>query len=47
MAAGRAVWDFFAERVQFEQWQEGDSVPLPLDVESEQRPPPPRVVRGG
>ena len=46
MAAGRAVWDFFKERVEFEQWQEGDQLPLPLDVEAEQRPPP-RAVSGG
>jgi predicted PurR-regulated permease PerM len=47
MAAGRAIWDFFRERVELEQWREGEQLPLPLDVESEQRPPPPRVVRGG
>ena len=47
MAAGRAVWDFFKERVELEQWEEGEQLPLPLDVESELRPPPPRVVRGG
>jgi predicted PurR-regulated permease PerM len=39
LAAGRAVWEFFAERVELESWQEG-GVP-PVEVELEEVPPPP------
>jgi predicted PurR-regulated permease PerM len=46
MAAGRAVWEFFSERVRLEAWREDEQLPLPLDVEGQERPPP-RVVSGG
>jgi predicted PurR-regulated permease PerM len=42
MAALRAIWEFFGERVELEPWREGDE-PLPVDVE----PPKPRAVSGG
>jgi predicted PurR-regulated permease PerM len=34
LAAGRAIWEFFSERVTFEPWNEGD-VPVPVEVEVE------------
>ena len=33
MAAARAIWEFFAERVQFDSWD--DRRPPPLDLELE------------
>jgi predicted PurR-regulated permease PerM len=38
LAAGRAVWEFFSERVELEPWEGGE---VPVEVEIEQRPPPP------
>jgi predicted PurR-regulated permease PerM len=38
LAAGRAVWAFFGERIEFEPWQEG-GVP-PVEVELEEAKPP-------
>jgi predicted PurR-regulated permease PerM len=38
LAAGRAVWAFFGERIEFEQWGEG-GVP-PVEVELEEAKPP-------
>ncbi|HZO51021.1 MAG TPA: AI-2E family transporter [Gaiellaceae bacterium] len=43
MAALRAIWDFFGERVELEPWQEGEQLPLELDVEQKK----PRAVSGG
>jgi predicted PurR-regulated permease PerM len=37
LAAGRAVWEFFAERVRLEPWQEGGAPPV--EVELEEAPP--------
>jgi predicted PurR-regulated permease PerM len=45
MAALRAIWEFFGERVRLEPWQEGEQLPLELDVE--QTKPKPRAVSGG
>jgi predicted PurR-regulated permease PerM len=44
LAAGRAVWEFFSERVELEPWEAGE---IPVEVEVEQRPPPtaPQPVR--
>jgi predicted PurR-regulated permease PerM len=39
LAAGRAIWEFFAERVTLEPWDEGGAA-LPVEVEVE----PPRAV---
>src|SRR5437764_3002209 len=33
LAAGRAIWEFFSERVELEPWQEG--VAIPVEVEGE------------
>jgi predicted PurR-regulated permease PerM len=42
LAAGRAMWEFFAERVEMEPWEEGD-VP-PVDVGLEEAKPPPAAA---
>jgi predicted PurR-regulated permease PerM len=43
LAAGRAVWEFFSERVELEPWQGGE---VPVEVELEEtRAPPPQPVR--
>jgi predicted PurR-regulated permease PerM len=33
LAAGRAIWEFFAERVTLEPWDEGGTVPIEVEVE--------------
>jgi len=33
LAAGRAIWEFFGERVTFEEWREGGKVPVEVEVE--------------
>ncbi len=42
LAAGRAMWEFFAERIELEPWKEG-GVP-PVEVELEEAPPPPAAA---
>src|SRR4051812_1320507 len=42
LAAGRAVYEFYSERVELERWGEGG--PVPIEVEIEPTPPPPPVV---
>ena len=44
MAALRAIWEFFGERLALEAWEEGET-PVPVDVDLE--PTKPRVVSGG
>jgi predicted PurR-regulated permease PerM len=44
LAAGRAVWEFFGERVELEPWERGGGVP-PVEV-VEEPPPPQAAVRG-
>jgi predicted PurR-regulated permease PerM len=44
MAALRAIWEFFGERVHLEPWEEDEPV-LPVDVDVES--PKPRAVSGG
>lgn len=42
MAAGRAVWEFFRERVELEPWEaHGGHVPVEVDLEPPGRAPPP------
>jgi predicted PurR-regulated permease PerM len=36
LAAGRAIWEFFSERVALEHWQEGGTVPVEVELEQEQ-----------
>jgi len=43
LAAGRAVWEFFSERLELESWEKG-GVP-PVEVELEEAPPPPAAAR--
>jgi predicted PurR-regulated permease PerM len=43
LAMGRAVWEFFAERVELEPWEKG-GVP-PVEVELEEATPPPAAVQ--
>jgi len=40
MAGGRAIWEFFRERVKLESWDEGGDVPVEVDIE------PPRAASG-
>jgi predicted PurR-regulated permease PerM len=40
LAACRAAWEFFAERVALEPWTPGGAVPVEVDVEPPQPPPP-------
>jgi predicted PurR-regulated permease PerM len=37
LAAGRAIWEFFSERVALEPWQEGGAIPVEVEIE-ETRP---------
>jgi predicted PurR-regulated permease PerM len=41
LAAGRACWEFFSERVKLEPWAEGGPVPLPVEFEVPPAPLPP------
>jgi predicted PurR-regulated permease PerM len=34
LAAGRAIWEFFGERVSLEPWQEGATIPVEVEIES-------------
>jgi predicted PurR-regulated permease PerM len=43
LAAGRAVWEFFSERVELEPWEKGGAPPV--EVELEEAPPPPAAAR--
>lgn len=43
LAAGRAAWEFFSERVELERWEEG-GVP-PVEVLEEAPPPPPAAAQ--
>ena len=42
MAAGRAIWEFFGERVDLESWEDAPEGPVPVEVELE----PPRQASG-
>ena len=47
MAAGRAVWEFFAERLRLESWEGGEPVvPVEVEAPAEVERPPPRAVEG-
>jgi predicted PurR-regulated permease PerM len=39
MAAGRAIWEFFHERIAFEEWDVGGVVPVEVEVEEGTHPP--------
>jgi predicted PurR-regulated permease PerM len=46
LAAGRALWEFFSERVTLEPWDEGGTLPVEVDVEP-RAPAPKRPVAAG
>ncbi len=48
MAAGRAVWEFFGERIDLESWEEPASEPVAVDVDvgPSESPEPPRAISG-
>jgi predicted PurR-regulated permease PerM len=33
LAAGRAIWEFFGERVTLEEWEQGSAIPVEVQVE--------------
>jgi predicted PurR-regulated permease PerM len=43
LAAGRAIWEFFSERVELEPWEPSEEIPVEVDVEPPSRP---RAVAG-
>jgi predicted PurR-regulated permease PerM len=43
LAAGRAMWEFFSERVELEPWGEGGVPPVEVEVEAAPEEPPPPV----
>jgi predicted PurR-regulated permease PerM len=40
LAALRAVWEFFSERIRFERWQGGEPVPVEVELEIPEAPVP-------
>ena len=38
LAAARAIWEFFSERVQFERWRGGGEPPVPVEVVADEPP---------
>jgi predicted PurR-regulated permease PerM len=44
LAVGRAVWEFFGERVELASWEEGGKLPVDVEIEAEPPPEVPRVV---
>jgi predicted PurR-regulated permease PerM len=44
LAVGRAVWEFFSDRIELEDWEEGAKIPVEVQVEREQPPEVPRAV---
>jgi predicted PurR-regulated permease PerM len=48
LAVTRAVWEFFGERIELEPWEEGDQIPVEVEIQGEAPPPAvPRVVGRG
>jgi predicted PurR-regulated permease PerM len=46
LAAGRAMWEFFSERVELEAWEDGEvAVPVEVELEEAERPPPAAASR--
>jgi hypothetical protein len=45
LAAGRAIWEFFGERVSLESWEQDSTIPVEVEVEQARAvaplPPPP------
>jgi len=46
LAAGRAMWEFFSERVELEAWEDGEvAVPVEVELGEAERPPPAAASR--
>ena len=45
LAVGRAIWEFFGERVEFESWEGAKGVPVEVELEEAKPPEVPRVAR--
>ncbi len=45
LAAGRAIWEFFAERVELEPWEKGGAPPVEVELEEAPPHPPPAAAR--
>ena len=45
LAVGRAVWEFFGERVEFESWEGAKGIPVEVEIEEAKPPEVPRVAR--
>jgi predicted PurR-regulated permease PerM len=45
LAAGRAMWEFFGERVDLEAWDKEEGVPVPVELEEAEPPPPAAATR--
>jgi predicted PurR-regulated permease PerM len=43
LAAARAIWEFFSDRIVFEPWRD-ETVPVPIDVEPEPEPETPTQI---
>src|SRR6185437_7311853 len=41
LAAGRAIWEFFGDRVELEPWTGGEPVPVEIELVE---PPPPKAA---
>jgi len=39
LAVGRAMWEFFSERIELEAWREGGVPPVEVELDEEQPPP--------
>jgi predicted PurR-regulated permease PerM len=48
MAAGRAIWEFFGERIDFESWDDvrGGTMPVEVELEPSRADEPPRAASG-
>jgi len=44
LAVGRATWEFFAERVRFDSWSEGGTIPVEVEPAPQARAAPPGRV---
>ena len=40
LAALRAIWEFFGERVRFERWEGGGPIPIDVELEIPEAPVP-------
>jgi predicted PurR-regulated permease PerM len=45
LAAGRAMWEFFSERVTLEQWRDGGTPPVEVELEETKETVPPVVAQ--